>query len=481
VKLIERANNFIVARVTFPASNFLLNRRNVLRRYRELRATENYSEEALRETQFKKLVAVLKNASSSSPFYQRRFREIGFEPEDLKSLDDIRRIPPLSRKDVVENRRDIVDLRFRGSIDVADRAVRVPGVPLPFARFRKHKLVRSTTTGSTGTPMVFYEDGSVTALNWAEELRLKNWFGIPPGAREARMTMDSADFTVKNKVHKAREFLWNQITLPGYYLSDHEYGICLAELQRSRPRVLWGVTTALTQLAQYIQRAKKEISSFHPDLVISRAAPLFAEEKKLLSDVFQCPVTNIYGTREVGHIAMTCPHGSMHLNQEDFLVEIEGQSISAESSAPGQILVTELNASAMPFIRYRIGDLGELGSAACPCGRSLRVLKNLVGRTGDVYKTDDGRLIEPGSWCGIFMFNRQTADVEKFQVVYRRDRSVLIRIVAGPGYSAETEAALRKLLDKNLHTNIRFEFEYVPDIKPLRSGKYAMIVNEMNS
>jgi phenylacetate-CoA ligase len=480
VSLVERANNFLVGRVTFPAFNYLLNRKGILRRYRKLLATEHYSEDALKKLQLQKLIAVLQHASRSSPYYQRRFKEIGFAPEDLKSLEDFRRIPPLSRQDVVENRRDIVDVRFHASIDVADQSRHYPGVPLPFAKFRKHKLVRNTTTGSTGTPMVFYEDGSVAVLNWAEELRLKNWFGMPPGAKEARFTMDSADFSVKNKTQKVREHLWNQMLLPGYYLSDDEYEICLQELQRFRPRILWAVTTALKQLAQYIQRANKDISPYHPDLVITRAAPLFEEEKKLLSQFFQCPVTNIYGTREVGHIAMMCPQGSMHINQEDFLVEIEGQG-GEESSAPGQILVTMLYESAMPFIRYRIGDLGELGGSDCPCGRSLRVLKNLAGRTGDVYKTEDGRLIEPGTWCGIFMFNRQTAEVQKFQVVYRRDRSILFRIVTGPGYSAETEAELRRLLDKYLHSNIRFEFEYVPDIKPLRSGKYPMIVNEMIS
>jgi phenylacetate-coenzyme A ligase PaaK-like adenylate-forming protein len=71
----------------------------------------------------------------------------------------------------------------------------------------------------------------------------------------------------------------------------------------------------------------------------------------------------------------------------------------------------------MPFLRYRIGDLAEFAEDACSCRRSLSVLKSILGRTGDVFKTKDGRLIEPGFWCHAFMVGRQSQDVEKFQVV----------------------------------------------------------------
>jgi phenylacetate-CoA ligase len=475
----EEIDQFLVGRIAFPAINYVLNRKDILGRYRKLLLTEHYSKEALRELQFQKLSAVLRHAYRWNPFYTKRFMEIGLAPGDIKTLEDLRWIPPLVRQDVIDHRVDMVNTRFRHSIPAADQAAQAAGLPLSFARFRRHKLIRSTTTGSTGTPTVFYEDGSTTALNWVHELRLKQWYGLAPGAKEARMSAVSTEYVAKRKLPSPREYLWNQTILPGYFLSDREYELSVRKIRKFRPRILWGPTPALTGLAQYVRRTNKDISRCRPDLVISRAAPLYEHEKKLLTEVFGCPVTNIYGTREVGHVAMNCPYGSIHVNQENYIVEIEGSGIGQESAGPGQVLVTLLDESPMPFIRYRIGDLAELGGSDCPCGRSLLVVKKIMGRTGEVFKTKDGHLIEPGFWCFAFMVGRPGQDVEKFQVVYRRADCIRFRIVRRADYSAETETDLRHFMKKYFPPSMQFEFEYVSDIKPQPSGKCPIVVNEV--
>lgn len=479
MNLIERVNQFFVGRVAFPAVNYFLNRRDILGRYHSLLLTERSSQEALRELQFQKLSVVLQHAYRWSPFYTRRFKEIGLAPGDIKTLEDIRRIPPLVRKDVVDHARDMVDLRFRESVSAADRASHGTGSPISFARLRRHRLVRNSSSGSTGTPTVFYDDGSTTAMNWVHELRVKHWFGVAPGAKEARLSATSMEYPILSKRPPVRQWLWNQMILPGYFLSDREYELCLSKIRKFRPRVLWAPTFALTGLAQYALRVNEGVSAYRPDLVISRAAPLYEHEKRLLTEVFGCPVTNVYGSREVGHVAMNCPHGATHVNQENYLVEVEGEGLSQGNAGPGKILITPLFASPMPFIRYQIGDLAELGGSDCPCGRSLIKLKKILGRVGDVFRTKEGHLIEPNFWCSAFEGNRSSRDVEKYQVVYRRSDLIRIRIVRRAGYSAETEAELRHFLASNTPSSIQFEFEYVNDIKPQLSGKYLFVVNEM--
>src|ERR1700693_2762859 len=105
----ETLNQFLVGRIAFPAVNYALNRKDILGRYRELLQTEHCSKEALRELQFQKLSAVLRHAYKWNPFYTRRFNEIGLVPDDIKTLEDIRRIPPLFRQEVIDHRLDIVD------------------------------------------------------------------------------------------------------------------------------------------------------------------------------------------------------------------------------------------------------------------------------------------------------------------------------------------------------------------------------------
>jgi phenylacetate-CoA ligase len=480
MSFVEDARQFLVGRVVFPATNYAMNRKGILGRYQKLLATEHLPQEILGQLQFQKLSAVLRYAYQNCPFYARRFKELRLIPGDIKSLEDFRQIPPLERHELIEQRLDLVDSRIRESAPAADRTGLDPGLPPPLARFRRHRLVRNTSTGSTGTPTVFYEDGSTTALNWVHEQRLKSWYGLAPGAKEARMKGVSTQHNPRNLLRAVRKHLWNQLMLPGFFLSDADYERSLRKIRSFRPRVLWGPTPGLAGLARYILYGKQDISQFSPSLVISWAAPLYDHERKLLQEVFGCPVSNIYSTREVGHVAMICPHGSLHVNQENYLVEIEQGDGDGVDRQTGQILVTPLNESPMPFIRYRIGDLAELGENPCPCGRTLITLKKILGRTGDVFHTEDGRMIEPNFWCLAFMSGRPSREVERFQVIYRRSDRICLRIVRRPGYSLETESELRQFLGKTFAPQMKFQFEYVPAIQPQPSGKYLFVVNEIN-
>jgi phenylacetate-CoA ligase len=475
----EESHRYLVGNVVFPVVNFTLNRKGISGLYRSLLITEQASQEVLRELQFQKLRTALQHAYRWIPFYTKRFREVGLVPEDIRTLEDVRHIPPLAREDIVNHRMDLIDIRYRDSIPRADRSVEVRGSAEAFAGFRKRPLVKNATSGSSGTPTVFYEDGSTTALSWAHELRLKHWFGLAPGVKEARMSATSTEYAAGSKFASAREWMWNQTILPGYFLSDCEYELCLRKIRQVRPRVLWGPTPGLAGLAHYARSTGVDISRCRPDVVISRAAPLYSHEKKLLAEVFGCPITNIYGTREVGHVAMNCPHGSIHVNQENYIVEIEEASAGEQSAGLGTLLVTPLFESPMPFLRYRIDDLVELGGSDCPCGRSLITFRKIVGRSSEVFKTKDGRMIAPNFWCIAFEEGRLSGDVERFQVVYRRNDLIRLRIVPRPRYSPETETELREFFRKNFPANMELEIEYVSEIKPQPSGKYVFVVNEV--
>jgi phenylacetate-CoA ligase len=474
----QRFDEFVHGRVLFPFSSFLFNRRGILRNYRELTRSEFYPEEVLRETQFIRLKALLEYASNYIPFYRERFKQIGFDWRDLKEIEDLRQIPPLSRQEVIDFHREMVDHRCNASIGPADGAARYPGTPIPFALFRKHKLVRNTSSGSTGLPTVFYEDGSRTALNWAHELRLKNWYGVPPGAREVRMVRISTDYTPKSGLVRFRKRVWNQLLLPGVNMAEKDYAFCLEAVRKFRPRVLWGFTSAVAGFAGFLKQTGIDISPFRPQLVVGWAAPLYEHEEKLMREVFGCHVTSIYGAREVGHIAGRCPHGSFHVNQENLLVEHHDENGNAKWGNLGEILVTTLDISPMPFIRYRMGDVGEVVAQGCACGRKLKVISNLLGRTGEIFIAKDKRMISPNFWCRTFMSSKISGAVNRFQIIYTKDKDLRIKIERASEYCEETEQYIRDMVARNFSEDTGLEIVYVPKIEQLISGKYQMVVNE---
>ena len=145
-------DEFVVGWITFPLTNYLMNRRNVLRKYRWLRRTDRLSADELAHIQLVNLRRVLTYADRWCPYYTRRFREAGLDPRRLCSADNLKGLPPLTREEVIEHRREMVDLRCQGAIEAAERSTRPAGEPIPLARFRRHRLLRNTSTGSTGAP-----------------------------------------------------------------------------------------------------------------------------------------------------------------------------------------------------------------------------------------------------------------------------------------------------------------------------------------
>jgi phenylacetate-CoA ligase len=192
--------------------------------------------------------------------------------------------------------------------------------------------------------------------------------------------------------------------------------------------------------------------------------------------VFNCGVTNIYGAREVGHIAALCPAGGLHVNQENLLVE--STTDSAHQGTPGELLVTTLDATPMPFIRYQMGDIAEVAPSDCSCGRQLHLLKNLLGRTGEIFQSKAGRMISPNFWCRVFMSGAHAGQIRRFQVIYTRERDLRIIIEKADTYTESTEQYLKTTIADNFSPDTSLEIEYVDRIAPSVSGKYQMVVNE---
>ncbi len=476
MSFLRNCEAILISRFSFPFSNTLFNRRGILRKYKSLIRTCRLSSDELSSIQFDLLKQLLQHAHNHVPYYTRLFEKIDFDPNDFKQLEDIRHIPPLTKEDLIDNRLDLVDTRWRAAAEEASASQRTPGQPLPFALFRGKKLIRNTTSGSTGQPSAFYETGSITAANWANELRLRDWYGIAPGTREVRMARISIDQMQNSRTIAMRRFLWNQWQLPGVRLTEEDFAFTVEKISKFQPRVILGNTYSLMGLAEYLQSTTSDRLSVNPDLIISWAGPLYDHERVVLENVFQCPSTNIYGTREIGHIASQCQHRTMHIHQED--VYLESSHDDSDTTTPGELLATTLVPTPMPFIRYITGDLGILADSECPCGVNLKVIKELTGRVSEIFTTTDGQKIPPGFWCQVFMDVKQDAAIRQFQVVYQPNDRACIRIVKGPTYNEDIESFLKSRIRKDLGSKIQPNFEYLESIPLHPSGKCPIVLNE---
>ncbi len=464
--MFKKLHETVIANLLFPLSQNVYNRRGIISEYRRYLSAEHSSRGTLKAVQNEQICRVLSHASRWVPYYGKLLGKFKKSADTIDQLPHL--LPPLSREAVIEHKYDLLDNRYLGSISEADRFARGPGEPLPFSSFKSYPLVRNTSSGSTGTPVVFYEDGVVSATSWANELRVKRWFGIEPGSRESRLVRVTPEYVLKSRVNTWRKRLWNQQVLPGVNLTQREYKIIAEQWNLFNPRAVWGFSSAVVGLARYILENPKELQC-RPQLIITWAAPLYIHEKAIVEEAFKTSVTNIYGMREVGHIGAFCPEGSLHLF---------GESHYLETDENGELLVTYLKPSPMPFIRYRTGDLGEAVYEKCPCGRNLLVIKNFVGRTGEIFYTKEGNMISPNFWCRTFMNADLALKVKRFQVVYTKDKDLRLKMILDPQFRADTETVLTKLIHKNFGNTTKLFFDYVDTISPQLSGKYQMVVNE---
>jgi len=332
--------------------------------------------------------------------------------------------------------------------------------------------------GSSGEPIYYYENGSKSAVSWAYELLLKSWYGIEPGAAESRFMRLSKDYLPNSIMACFRRLLWRHWILPGLSLSAREYDQCLSAILKFKPQVLWGFVSAMTGLAEFIRDNGRSLRSYRPELIVGWAEPTYDHQKQLLAEIFQCRSTSLYSCHEVGHIAAQCPVGHFHVNQEHLLVETEPALLSSPTSQLGEVLVTSLYETPMPFIRYRLGDVAQLGTSACPCGRNLQTLSHLAGRSSEIFVTKTGRMVAPNFWCHLLRRGDLAEYIKQFQVVYRKDGGYRLNLVPKNGVSQAAESQLRILITQSLEEESAIEFVYVAEIPRLRSGKAQLVLHE---
>jgi phenylacetate-coenzyme A ligase PaaK-like adenylate-forming protein len=460
----------------FFFSNFLLNRRNISSTYRSLMKTQWYSQDELLSLQFKKLQDVLSHSYEFIPFYKKRFDDLGMRPGDIKNFDDYKKIPSLKRQEIIDHHVDMLDVHFLESLKKINPDKQAPGKPRGLSFFSRHKLIMNTSSGSTGAPTVFYEDGTQTGLNWANELRIKSWFGADPGSKEVRFLRASREELSKNLIATFRRHVWSQLLLPGVNLREEDHARSYERIMEFKPKILWGFTSAISELAQYMIDHNLDIGNAAPNVAITWAAPLYDFEEKRIETAFKCKVTNIYGTREVGHIATRCPEGSMHINQESLYVENKEE----ESESGKEILCTSLVNVPMPFIKFETGDIGEMVEQKCSCGRHLKVINNLLGRTGEVIFDKDGKMIAPNVWCRFFMEGKLASRINRFQIHYMKNKDIEMKIEKGKNFNDETNELIKNKFYSQFSNDNMLIINYVDKIEPTKSGKYKMIINDLS-
>ncbi|HEY1376890.1 MAG TPA: phenylacetate--CoA ligase family protein [Gemmataceae bacterium] len=407
----------------------------------------------VRARQVVALRRVLQHAATTVPYYRDLFGRYAFQPDDVYSVDDLQSLPLLTKT-----------------------AIRERGPELLSDSYRGRPLTRKTTSGSTGVPLEVQLDAGGLSWKRACTLRADEWSGWQRGGRVAKVWGNP-----EYRRHGVKGWLRNRlyeraIHLDTLDMTPDAVRRFVAQLNRTRPELLFGHAHSVYLLADFIDR--HGLKAHRPAGIITTAMVLHEWQRRRIEATFACPVTNRYGCEEVSLIACECErHAGLHVNADSVLVEIVRDGKPAEPGTPGSIVVTDLSNFAMPLVRYLIGDVGVLADRACECGRGFPLLESIEGREADYVVTADGRLISGISLTENFAV--LVPGVAQIQIVQEQLRKFLFRIVRGGDWGPASERKLAELVAERFGKNVRYALEFVDLIPQEPSGKYRFCISHV--
>ena len=437
----------------FPFFEGTIKGRNTAQLCKSLTRSQYLSKDELIANQISTLKSLMIYADQYSSFHRKRFREAGIEPTSIRSVDDIATLLIMTKSDINKNFDQI-------------------------ATQTKEPLWIKSTGGSTGEPLHFAYTKESYEWRVAMSKRGYAWAGAPPGAKQAYIwgIQLGKIVRIKQMKEKLHHFIDRQLYFNCFEFDEQAMSQCLVKLNRFKPAAVVGYTNPLYNLALFIGNSSK--IKFAPQGVICAAEKVHPYQREAIERVFGAKVFNTYGSREFMLIAAECEkHEGLHISAENLIVEIiKDDGSPAKDGETGRIIVTDLYNYGMPFIRYEIGDLGVATSKACSCGRGLPLIADVVGRSLDVIRTPEGKIV-PGEFFPHLM--KDFSDIARFQVIQENLDLLVVKLVPTTELSDSTKKRIDSEVRDVVGPTMVIKYEIVSDLPLTATGKYRVTVSKL--
>ncbi|HBZ02028.1 MAG TPA: CoF synthetase [candidate division Zixibacteria bacterium] len=423
--------------------------------YRFLNKSQYWTTEQLREYQFRQLQKLIRYSYHNIPFYREQWERVNFHPNDLKTLDDIKRIPFTTKQIIQEN-----IARYK-------------------ERYHTTKGIQYVTTGgSAGIPLGFFEEKYVAmAREIAFIYRLWERAGYRIG--DKRVVIRGKDIKgAKNGAYSCVLPIRRELRLSLNCMTDERLSVYIKMINDYRAPFIHAFPSSITILADYIKRKRVAPFPFLKAILVG-SENLYDWQKELIEDVFGCRVYSWYGHSEKAVLAGGCEeHGHYHIFPEYGIVELidsDGNQVT-QRGCSGEIVATGFNNYVTPFIRYRTMDIGVVGAEQCSCGRNYPILEKIEGRLQELLVSNDNRLIPISS---LNMHNTLFDNIRQFQFYQERKGEVDLNLVRAGSYSEQDDIHIRREISEKLGNSMRLNLKYLDKIPQTSSGKFRLLVQKL--
>ncbi len=399
----------------------------------------------LQRLQLHKLKRTVARAYADSPFHRRLYEQAGVRPDDIRSLDDIRRLPFMTRENWMECQ--AAQPMFGDLI----------------TRPRQDAIRYHLTSGTSGRQPLRVLD-SRKDWAWIGEMWCYGFwgFGIRP-SDTVFFAFSYGSFIGFWGAHYCCEKI-GCLVLPSGNMTTEARVKQLVEMEAT---TVCATPTYALRMAQEAQKLGIDLSKSKVDKVIVSGEPAgsIPATKKLIEDMWGAKCGDTAGMTEIGTIMVfECSHqpGGVHVIEDHFIEEV----LDPETGEPvpygerGERVVTSFGRGFIPLLRYRTKDMVvKVPHSRCGCGRTFDIFEGgILGRVDDM-KLVRGTNVYPRAVEAIV---REHGEIEEFQIILTREEGIRDEITVKVELKPAADArwpSLSKTLAKDLadaHEGLRF-------------------------
>jgi phenylacetate-CoA ligase len=421
------------------------------RTYRRLSADSSRSQwlggEALRQFEEARLRETVVSAATHVPYYSALFKRLGLDARAMQLPEDLARLPVMSRADILRAGDQLISRASRG--------VRVS----------------SSTSGTTGSPVCLHQDLTAVNREHASIGRQLGWAGMKPGDRRVWIRGEMivpADNTTGPfwRLNHADHMLM----MSSFHLSDARARSYLEAIERYDPVIIQAYPSSITFLAAWMEDNGLRYKGRSLTGIVTSSETMNAEARALVARVFGRTVFDWYGLAERVAAIGTCELGHYHVMSDYAHVEFV-----ATDNGLHEMYGTGYNNHTMPLIRYRCGDLVRLAPEhrRCGCGRSFRMVEEIIGRADDAIKLPDGRRVAACLAGNVF---RGVPGILQGQIRQDHSDRLDLYVVPTPCYSSESALRLRANTELRIGSAMTIQVHTVDALPRTQRGKFKAVV-----
>ncbi|PHR59471.1 MAG: hypothetical protein COA44_00585 [Arcobacter sp.] len=332
-------------------------------------------------------------------------------------------------------------------------------------------LVKRSSSGSSGVQSTVYMSKKEVSAIAAIQALWWSWAGY----RFGNTVLQAGINPQRGVVKRLKDIVLRFKYVNAFSLSDKDILNLLEELKKSPRDHLIGYASSIYSMALVAQKYGVEGVKFHS--VMSLGDKMFSHYKKVIEAQFSTKVFDTYGCSEGLMMAGECEAGKYHIMSPHVYIEIlDDDNKEVKVGEIGHVVVTRLDAYAMPLIRYKLGDLAVKADpkTKCSCGRPFPLLEKVIGRETDVIYLPSGKYVTVHSFTGIFEY---FSEIKQFQVIELED-GIIVRYIKDSGFNKLTLDNVRQKIHEQIDNKLKVLFKIETYIEPTASGKPCMVMSK---